>query len=51
MTDLHKIWHNDAERVSQVIIQDGGRSIRLRNPFCIIMRYCNLSVFKMAAGT
>jgi len=30
-------------------IQDGGRPIRLRGPFCIIMRYCNLSIFKMAA--
>ena len=30
-------------------IQDGGRTMRLRDPFYIIMRYCNLSIFKMAA--
>jgi len=30
-------------------IQDGGRPIRLRDPFCILMRYCNLSIFKTAA--
>jgi len=57
MTGLHKIWHDDAERVSSaplikkliLKIQDGGRPIRLRDPFYIIMRYCNLSIFKMAA--
>ena len=57
-TDLHKVWCDDDERVSLVRcplkifilkIQDGGRPIRLRDPFCIIMRYCNLSIFKMAA--
>jgi len=30
-------------------IQDGGRPMRLRDPFCIIMRYCNLSIFKITA--
>ena len=30
-------------------IQDGRRPMRLRDPFCIIMRYCNFSIFKMAA--
>ena len=29
-------------------IQDGGRPIRFRDPFCIIMIYCNFSIFKMA---
>ena len=57
-TDLHRIWQDDAEHVSQVRcplkncilkIQDGGRPIHLRDPFCIIMRYCSLSIFKMAA--
>jgi len=45
------------ERVSQVRcrlksfflkMQDGGRPICLRNPFCMIMKYCHLSIFKMA---
>ena len=49
MTDLHKIWHNDAEWVSQVDgpavknlveeIQNGRRPLRLSDPFCVIMRY------------
>jgi len=56
-TDLHKICHDDAEHVYQVrrplqmyfTIQDSGRPIRLRDPFCIITRYCNFPIFKMAA--
>ena len=54
---LSEIWYDDAERVSSALpikliilkIHDGGRPIRLRDPLCIIMRYCNLSIFKMAA--
>jgi len=57
MTDLHKIWHDNAEHVSSappikkfcLKTPDGRRPIRLRDLFCIIMRYCNLSIFKMAA--
>jgi len=57
VTDLHTVWH-DAERVSQVCrhlkkinfeIQDGGRPKRLRDPLCIIMRYCSLLILKTAA--
>ena len=29
-------------------IQDGEQPIRLRDPFCIIMKYCKFSIFKMA---
>ena len=47
MTDLHKIWHDDAEVAERVSsapavknlslkIQHCGRPIRLRNPFCVI---------------
>jgi len=56
-TDLHKIWHDDAERVSSappvkkfiLKIQDGGRPKRLTDQCCNIARYCNLSIFNMAA--
>jgi len=30
-------------------IQDGGRPIRLRDQFYVIMKYYNLSIFEMAA--
>jgi len=52
---IHEAWHDDAERVSQehrplkkftLKIQDGGRPICLRDPFCIIM---SIAIFKMAA--
>ena len=59
MIYLHKIWHDDVERVFQVHvhhplkiifkIQDGGWPIDLRDMFFIIMRYCNFSTFKTAA--
>jgi len=30
-------------------IQDGGRSMRLRDPFCIIMTDRDFTIFKMTA--
>ena len=52
--NLHKIWHDDAECVSSVQPTKNFKNPRwttkrLRDLFCIITRYCNLSMFKMAA--
>jgi len=30
-------------------IQDGGRSTRLRHPFCTVIKYCHFLIFMMAA--
>ena len=52
------IWHDDAEHVSLKCIpvknfnfknQNGGPPIHWNDPFCSITRYCNFSIFKMAA--
>jgi len=57
-TGFHEIWHCDAEWVSHMRwplkklilkIQHGRRLMHLRNPFCIIIRYRDFSIFKMAA--
>jgi len=47
MTNLHKIWHDDAERVSSVSVvkililqvQDGGRPIR-------VWRHYEIAIFQ-----
>ena len=57
MTYLHKIWHDDAENVSQVHwplkssvfnVQDGGRLNLLKNRCCIIMSYPDFSIITIA---
>jgi len=39
------LWNSRLFRISVFKIQDGGRLIRLRDPFCIIKKYRNLSLF------
>jgi len=51
-----KIRHDDAERISNapavkslmLKIQHGGRPLHLRDPFCIIIKYREFSIFKTA---
>jgi len=37
------------QNISEMHIQDGGRPVHLEDTFCIIMRYRDFSIFKMAA--
>jgi len=51
MTDLHEIWQTmQVHRLLKSLkIQNGGRPIGLKDPFCKFVRYRNFSIFKMAA--